>query len=155
MNSHTAVHGQGTDSQDPFTDLFARTNGGDPSQIRSVFSEHRLARQRDQGGALLRSGTVKPDPILADIGRHGEQVDERHCISIVARPAKEVEEAIAGIQERLRQLEKTLEIEGALWLTPLHMLHLTVLEWISNADEETVERAVEALKSKPLEQLTA
>jgi hypothetical protein len=142
------------DAQDPFSQFFSLTDNGDPGKLRSLFASHRLIRQHDQRALLLTSHAVKPDAILAEILQHGEQIDDRHGLNIVARPNAQVMRVIADIQRRLSQLERNLRLDGALWLAPAHMLHITLLEWISDADKETVDRAAANLSPRLLDALT-
>lgn len=126
---------------DPFQPILSKSDNGDPAAIRTIFSNHRSSRQLAQHDLLVQSSKVKPDPILKSIleANNDESLDPRHCITLVSRPEQDVKEAIMEIQERVRKLAQEIGVADSIWFSPKDKLHMTLFEWISGSDQETVE----------------
>lgn len=125
---------------DPFQPILSKSDNGDPTAIRTIFSSHRSSRQLAQHDLLVQSSKVKPDPILKSIlANNDESLDPRHCITLVSRPRQDVKEAIMEIQDRVRKLAQEIGVADSIWFSPKDKLHMTLFEWISGSDQQTVE----------------
>ncbi|KAI9836782.1 MAG: hypothetical protein M1819_000947 [Sarea resinae] len=138
-------------SGNPYDALISASNN-DPGTLQSLYAKHRTARN-----ALQRSKLLSPDfqgPILdphlqriVDPSLEPGWEDDRHCLTLWARPPQRIRSLVAAIQQKL------LAVAPHLWTMPPPNLHLTALELAFSVTEAEISSLIAAL-SPHLDDLT-
>ncbi|KAL1745855.1 RNA ligase/cyclic nucleotide phosphodiesterase [Schizophyllum fasciatum] len=128
----------------PFDALLTASDQSEQA-IQRLYENHRLAGYA-QNCATFRSPKLaqqlRTDPILSALERartssaDADNIDTRHCLTLVAIPAPNAISLAQYIQSRLKN------VAPHLWFAPAANMHLTLLELVVAKTEEDVELAL-------------
>ncbi|TFK50984.1 hypothetical protein OE88DRAFT_201537 [Heliocybe sulcata] len=132
----------------PFSTLL-KEHGNDAESIRELYAHHRDRNQEKNKAALLSSGDIVVDRILADVVKRGDDADSRNSVTVWERPSEEVKALAREVQKHLGQ------IEPSIWLMPEQCMHMTSMEWFYSVDNVTIHRLVNKIPKTVARSLSA
>ncbi|KAK9480833.1 RNA ligase/cyclic nucleotide phosphodiesterase [Lipomyces japonicus] len=127
--------------QNPF-DSFIQTYNT-PELMAKAYDLHRQLRNKDRRVVLQTQRAVSPDMILRGLvlDHQPPEFDPRNCVTVWCRPTKQVINLVSKVQSMLQRVEPDI------WLMPAQNLHMTALEILHSAGNDSVE--AELLKIRP------